>query len=124
VGKKLKLVVDSITSFSYLPVRLMSIAGFLVAILGFLYACVVTANALAGRPPKGWASLIVVVLVIGGIQMLMMGVLGEYLWRALDEARARPRFLIENETDPGERPKIDLPGGPEHGPERGSAVKE
>jgi glycosyltransferase involved in cell wall biosynthesis len=124
MGKKLKLVVDSITSFSYLPVRLMSIVGFFVAILGFLYACVVIANALAGRPPQGWASLIVVLLVIGGILMLMMGVLGEYLWRALEEARARPRFLIESETGPGERPMTDRPGGPQHGPERGSAVKE
>ncbi len=98
LGKKLKLVVDSITSFSYLPIRLMSAAGFITAILGFLYAGVVTVNALAGRPPQGWASLMIVVLVLGGLQMLMMGVLGEYLWRALDEARRRPPYLIEAMT--------------------------
>jgi dolichol-phosphate mannosyltransferase len=97
--KKLKLVVDSVTSFSFLPVRLMSLVGFVVAIVGFLYAGVVTVNALAGRPPQGWASLMVVVLVIGGIQMVMMGVLGEYLWRALDESRGRPRYIIERTTD-------------------------
>jgi dolichol-phosphate mannosyltransferase len=56
-------------------------------------------NALAGHPVQGWASLMVVLLVIGGIQMLMMGVLGEYLWRALDEARQRPRYLIEATTE-------------------------
>ena len=80
----------------------MSIVGFIVAIIGFLYAGVVTVNALAGRPPQGWASLMVVVLVVGGIQMLMMGVLGEYLWRALDEARRRPMYIVErvNETYP------------------------
>ena len=44
---------------------------------------------------EGYASLMVALLVIGGVQMLMMAVLGEYLWRALDEARHRPRFLIE-----------------------------
>lgn len=98
LGKKFKLVVDSVTSFSYLPIRLMSIVGFIVAIIGFLYAGVVVVNALAGRPPEGWASLMVVVLVVGGIQMLMMGVLGEYLWRALDEARTRPRYLVESTT--------------------------
>lgn len=98
LGKKLKLVVDSVTSFSYLPIRLMSATGFIVAILGFLYAIVVTINALAGRPPQGWASLMVAVLVLGGLQMLMMGVLGEYLWRALDEARRRPPYLIEAMT--------------------------
>ncbi len=97
--KKLKLVIDSITSFTYLPIRLMSYVGFIVALLGFSYAGVVIANGLAGRTPEGWAALMAVVLVIGGIQMLMMGVLGEYLWRALDESRRRPRYWIEATTD-------------------------
>jgi dolichol-phosphate mannosyltransferase len=95
LGKKLKLVVDSVTSFTYLPIRLMSYLGMAVALLGFLYAGIVAFNALCGLPPEGWASLMVVVLVVGGIQMVMMGVLGEYLWRALDEARGRPRYIIE-----------------------------
>jgi glycosyltransferase involved in cell wall biosynthesis len=97
--KKLKLVVDSITSFTYFPIRLMSYVGFITALLGFLYAGLVVFNALRGLPPQGWASLMVVVLVLGGIQMVMLGVLGEYLWRALDEARHRPRYLIEATTD-------------------------
>lgn len=99
LGKKLKLVVDSVASFTYLPIRLMSYLGFMVAFGGFLYAGVVIALALGGRPVQGWASLMVVILVVGGIQMLMMGVLGEYLWRALDESRRRPRYLIEATTD-------------------------
>jgi dolichol-phosphate mannosyltransferase len=94
--KKLKLVVDSVTSFTYLPIRLMSYVGIIVAVLGFLYAGIVIINAMAGRPAQGWSSLMVIVLVVGGIQMLMMGVLGEYLWRALDEARRRPRYIIES----------------------------
>ena len=93
--KKLKLVVDSVTSFTYLPIRLMSYLGVFVAILGFLYAGFVIWNAIAGRPSEGWSSLMVVVLVVGGIQMLMMGILGEYIWRALDEARQRPRYILE-----------------------------
>lgn len=93
--KKLKLIADSVTSFTYLPIRLMSYLGFIVALMGFLYATIVIANALGGNPPQGWTSLMVVVLVVSGIQMVMMGVLGEYLWRALDESRRRPRFLIE-----------------------------
>ena len=95
LGKKIKLVVDSVTSFSYFPIRLMSLLGFVVALSGFFYATIVVINGLAGRPPDGWASLMVVVLVIGGMQMLMMGVLGEYLWRALDEARRRPQYIVE-----------------------------
>jgi len=93
--KKLKLVVDSVTSFTYLPIRLMSYLGIVVAVLGFVYAGFVILNALAGRPIEGWSSLMVIVLLIGGFQMVMMGVLGEYLWRALDEARRRPRYIIE-----------------------------
>ena len=93
--KKLQLVVDSVTSFSYFPIRLMSYLGFVVALLGFAYATVVVANAIAGHPVEGWSSLMVVVLVVGGVQMLMFGVLGEYLWRALHESRRRPRYIIE-----------------------------
>lgn len=95
--KKLKLVVDSVTSFSYLPLRFMAYLGFAVAGLGFLYSLFVISNAMLGAPVAGWSSLMVVVLVIGGIQMMMMGMLGEYVWRALDESRRRPRFIIEDE---------------------------
>lgn len=97
--KKLKLVVDSMTSFTYLPVRLMSYLGFFVALLGLVYAAVVIINALRGNPVQGWSSLMLVVLVIGGFQMIMMGILGEYLWRSLDESRRRPPYLIESVTD-------------------------
>jgi glycosyltransferase involved in cell wall biosynthesis len=96
--KKLKLLVDSIASFSYVPIRFMSYVGFAVSFSGFVYSGVVIFTALRGSPVQGWASLMVVVLVVGGIQMLMMGVLGEYLWRALDESRRRPKFIIEATT--------------------------
>lgn len=95
--KKLKLVVDSVTSFTYKPIRFMSYAGFIVAFLGFLYALVVIGYRLMFQTQvPGYPSLIVTMLVIGGLQMIMMGVLGEYVWRALDEARNRPRFIIED----------------------------
>ncbi|MCI0421150.1 MAG: glycosyltransferase family 2 protein [Acidobacteria bacterium] len=94
--KKLKLVLDSVTSFTYLPIRLMSYVGFLVALVGFFYAGLIVLNYLTGHPVQGWSSLMVAVLVVGGVQMLMMGVLGEYLWRALDESRRRPRYIIED----------------------------
>jgi glycosyltransferase involved in cell wall biosynthesis len=96
--KKLKLAVDSVTSFSYVPIRFMSYLGFVVGIAGFLYAAQVMVNFLRGNPIEGWSSLMIVVLIVGGLQMVMMGVLGEYLWRALDESRRRPRYLIEATT--------------------------
>ncbi|MEN8144631.1 MAG: glycosyltransferase family 2 protein [Gemmatimonadota bacterium] len=102
--KKLKLLVDSVTSFSYVPIRAMSYLGFLVALGGFAYAAVVFYNALAGSPPEGWSALMVVVLLVGGTLMLMLGVLGEYVWRALDEAKDRPRFIVEDEV--GVNPEV------------------
>jgi polyisoprenyl-phosphate glycosyltransferase len=103
LGKKIKLVVDSITSFTYLPIRLMSVLGFLIALLGFSYAVLVVVNYMAGHAVTGWSSLMVVVLVLGGFQMLLMGVLGEYIWRTLDEARQRPRVMVEDATSATER---------------------
>jgi polyisoprenyl-phosphate glycosyltransferase len=115
---KMKLAIDSITSFTYKPIRMMTYFGMIVALLGFLYAGVVIVYALAGNAPSGWTSLMVVLLVLGGIQMLMMGVLGEYLWRAFDESRNRPRYLIEATTgfDP-------LPPGAQRAPRPMSAFE-
>ncbi len=97
--KKLKLAVDSVTSFTYAPIRLISYAGLLVALAGFLYAAWIVISRLRGSTTiAAWASLMVVILILGGLQMIMMGVLGEYLWRALDEARRRPAYLIEAAT--------------------------
>ena len=94
--KKLKLAIDSIVSFSFLPVRSFSALGILSALLGFLYAAFIFFRGLLYQmPAEGWSSLMVAVLVIGGLQLLMLGILGEYVWRSLQEARGRPRYLIE-----------------------------
>jgi polyisoprenyl-phosphate glycosyltransferase len=95
LGKKIKLVVDSLTSFSYKPLRWMSVIGLTISLLGAIYALIVILNALFGTPAQGWSSLMVVLLCLGGAQIFMLGVLGEYVWRGLDEARRRPRYLIE-----------------------------
>ena len=95
--KKLKLVVDSFVGFSYFPIRLMSYLGLSTAFLGFIYAFYIIYNKLViGFPVEGWASLMVVVLLAAGIQLTMLGVLGEYLWRALEETRGRPKYIIES----------------------------
>jgi glycosyltransferase involved in cell wall biosynthesis len=93
--KRIKLVIDSLVSFSYVPIRAMSIVGVATALTGLVYAIVVIINYFFQRPSEGWSSLMVAVLVVGGVQMLMLGVLGEYIWRGVEEARRRPRYLIE-----------------------------
>ncbi|MCK4791966.1 MAG: glycosyltransferase [Desulfobacteraceae bacterium] len=89
---------DWIVAFSGLPLKMMSIIGIFVALIGFLYAIIVVILAFTGNPVKGWASLIIVILILGGLQMIMFGILGEYLWRNIDESRRRPLYFIEKTT--------------------------
>ncbi len=94
-GKKLKLAIDSFVSFSYVPIRFISLLGLVSAALGAVYAALVVERRLVnGIPVEGWASLMVAVMVLGGAQLLMLGVIGEYLWRTLDEVRGRPPFIV------------------------------
>jgi glycosyltransferase involved in cell wall biosynthesis len=96
---RLQLAQDWIVAFSALPLKLITRLGIVVAFTGFLYAAIVFFNALWGKPITGWSSLMVVVLIMGGCQMIMLGVIGEYLWRNLEEARSRPSYFIERETE-------------------------
>lgn len=93
--KKIKLTVDSLLSFSDVLIRAISLAGILTAFLGFCYAGFIFRNFMMGTPVQGWSSLMVAILVIGGIVMIMLGILGEYLWRTYDETRGRPHYVIE-----------------------------
>ncbi len=94
--KKFKLAVDSFVSFSYAPVRLASTCGLFFAFSGFLYAGFIAVRAIKyGNPIQGWSSLMCVLLIVSGVQLVMLGILGEYLWRAFDETRGRPRYIIE-----------------------------
>lgn len=95
-GKRLKLAIDSLSGYSYVPLRLASVLGLTTATVGLLYATFVLVTALFGRPVAGWSSLMVVVLTTAGVQMMILGVLGEYLWRVLEEVRRRPRYVIES----------------------------
>lgn len=97
---KLKAFADAFVSFSYAPLRAMSYLGMTFSVLGFLYALVLIMLRLMTKAPvAGWASLIVVVLVLGGVQMMMLGILGEYLWRTLEAARHRPSYFLEETSD-------------------------
>jgi polyisoprenyl-phosphate glycosyltransferase len=95
-AKKIKYFLDSFVAFSYFPVRAASVIGIGFSLVGLIYAVIVITIRLATSvQPEGWASLMIVVLIVSGAQMLMIGILGEYLWRNLDETRRRPRFIIE-----------------------------
>ncbi len=95
--KKIKLLVDSFVSFSFSPVRLISYSGIGLSAVGFAYALFIVLNKLFfSQPIQGWSSLMIVLLLVSGFQLLMLGVIGEYLWRALDEVRGTPPFVIQS----------------------------
>lgn len=93
--KKLQVATDSITAFTERPLRWIGVLGMVTAVAGFMYASMVAVNAMLGNPVEGWSSLIVVVLVLGGIQMMMLSVIGAYVWRGVDDATRRPRYVVE-----------------------------
>lgn len=100
LSKKFKLVVDSMMSFSYFPIRFMCGVGVTFAVIAFLWILGVFIEYFAfGTPIAGWASLMCLVLFSAGLIMLMLGILGEYLWRTLDASRNRPPFLIDTVND-------------------------
>ena len=96
-GKKITYLIDGVMGYSFLPIRLMSIAGAFIALSGFIYAAVIVVIKLTwGNPIQGWAPLMVLTLTLSGIQLLMLGVIGEYMWRTLAQARARDAYVIED----------------------------
>ncbi|MBV8723796.1 MAG: glycosyltransferase family 2 protein [Candidatus Eremiobacteraeota bacterium] len=100
VTKMLRFAMDGITSFSDIPLRFASYFGFAVSAIAFVYALVVIGFKLFSlKPPgytPGWASTIVAVLFLGGVQLMSLGILGEYLGRVYDEVKGRPLYLISD----------------------------
>ncbi|MCP4902397.1 MAG: glycosyltransferase family 2 protein [bacterium] len=95
--RRITYLIDGSLSQSYLPLRAISSIGMIFSILGALYACVVIASKLWwGNPVQGWTPLMVMILVMGGLQMVMLGVIGEYLWRTLAQSRRRDLFVVES----------------------------
>lgn len=115
LGRKLKAFADAFVLFSYAPLRIMSYLGMLCSLSGFVYALVIVVLRMTSSTPvQGWSSLMVAVLVLGGVQMMMLGILGEYLWRTLEAARHRPAYFLEesSEADTAPRPqKVERPFG-------------
>lgn len=98
--KQVKIAIDSFVSFSYAPIRFISYFGILISIVGFLYAIVlIILKIFFDLSPSGWTTIMVVMLFLGGIQLITLGILGEYIWRGVDESRQRPLYLISEKLN-------------------------
>lgn len=95
---RLRVAMDWIIGFSGMPLKIVTLAGFVIAGLGLLYTLVVIFNYFFREPVLGWSSLMAIILVLGGAQMAVLGVMGEYLWRTIEETRRRPLFFIERDS--------------------------
>lgn len=96
LGKKIKLVVDSMMSFSYFPIRCMATLGSIFALFSLIGIILVIIEKIKfGTPMLGYASLMSVMLFGFGALFIMLSMLGEYIWRALEESRKRPPFIID-----------------------------
>jgi dolichol-phosphate mannosyltransferase len=99
LSKMIKFAFDGITSFSSIPLKLASYLGIITAMFGFLYSLYVVFLKLfvpKAQIELGWASIIIFILLLGGIQLLALGMIGEYLGRIHDETKFRPLYIVEH----------------------------
>ena len=95
-GKKLKVFIDVLLGFSYAPIRIISSIGVVVSALSFTYGLVVVINALFGNMiVPGFATITALITFLLGLIIIMLGIIGEYLWRILDETQNRPESVID-----------------------------
>lgn len=100
LSKKIKSFIDSFVSFTYFPLRLISITGIVLGILALIYAGMIIYSKITSKiPMQGWSSIMIVVLFTSSFIMISLGIIGEYLYRTLDAARKRPNFIIDKFFD-------------------------
>ena len=94
--KKFKIFLDAILDSSYLPIRVISFIGVSISLLGFIYSLLVVLAWMQNKTPfSGYAPIVISVLVVGGINILLLGVIGEYIWRIYEEVRKKPGYVID-----------------------------
>lgn len=93
--KSLFLAIDAITSFSYAPLRLASYLGFWLSVIAFAYIAVVVALKFANISFPGYTSLMASILLLGGVQLMVLGLIGEYVGRIFEQGQNRPLYLID-----------------------------
>lgn len=109
--RMVRFALDALTSFSHVPLQLGTWLGFGVSLFAFLYILVVLALKVLGINERGWTTLMGWMLLLGGVQLMLIGVLGEYLGRIYDEVKRRPLYLVSEEAG-GEEEDPSRDAGP------------
>lgn len=98
LSKMLNLAIDGITSLSIKPLRIITTLGLVVSILSFIGALWAVLSEFSGHTVAGWASTICIVCFMGGIQLICLGMIGEYVGKTYMEVKSRPRYIISDRT--------------------------
>ena len=93
--KMVKFALDGITSFSSVPLKLATILGYITSIFAFIYACTVFIQKALGITVQGWATIMVGMLFIGGVQLICLGIIGEYIARIFNQTKKRPMYIVD-----------------------------
>jgi dolichol-phosphate mannosyltransferase len=123
--RRLKSALDVLLDFSYLPIRTISLLGYIISAASLAYGLFVVFNRIVfGIGGSGWPSVIALVAFLGGIQLAVLGMLGEYVWRVAEQVRDRPRFLIANRLgfSQDERPGTSIEAYRPHSAARNTAT--
>ena len=94
--KKLKNFLDGVLDASYLPIRFISLVGIVTSVLGVLYSITIVISWFRGETLTGWAPIMITILLLCGLIMVMLGVIGEYVWRINEEVRKRPNYVVRD----------------------------
>ena len=97
--KMVALAVDGITSLSVKPLRMIMVFGIIVALISFIGCIWALITALCGKAVAGWASMTCIICFVSGVQLISLGIIGEYTGKIYLETKARPRYIISERTD-------------------------
>jgi dolichol-phosphate mannosyltransferase len=109
VSKMVRFSLDAISSFSHRPLQLATLFGFLISTLAFIAIPVVVVLRILGSYLPGFSSLTIAVLLLGGIQLIALGIIGEYIGRIYDEVKGRPLYVVRSRKNISD---LDLPADP------------
>jgi len=97
LAQKAKFFIDGFVAHSFLPLRFISLVGVGLFVAAVIVSCVIVWYVLVkGSAVEGWASLVILILFLFGMQFLAIGVIGEYLWRGIRQVRRRPQYIVKN----------------------------
>lgn len=96
MSKKINHTLDAIINYTYMPLRFFSVVGIIAFILGMVYALLLVINYFRGNAPfNGWTPIMMLILLFGGLQLIMLGFIGEYMWRNIEQTKKKPMYVVK-----------------------------